>query len=70
MEPISSSETSAYNNTLTPGTYPKEKKIKNRGRLALNNGLLSEGPKLESKFGDSLLGLFTLRAANILHFRT
>jgi len=26
MEPIESSETSAYNNTLTPGTYPKEKK--------------------------------------------
>ena len=28
MEPIESSETSAYNNTLTPGTYPKEKKLK------------------------------------------
>jgi len=27
MEPIESSETSAYNNTLTPGTYPKEKKL-------------------------------------------
>ena len=26
MEPIESSETSAYINTLTPGTYPKEKK--------------------------------------------
>jgi len=26
MEPIESSETSAYSNTLTPGTYPKEKK--------------------------------------------
>jgi len=28
MEPIESSETSAYNNTLTPGTYPKEKKLR------------------------------------------
>jgi len=27
MEPIESSETSAHNNTLTPGTYPKEKKL-------------------------------------------
>ena len=28
MEPIESSETSAYNNTLTPGTYRKEKKLR------------------------------------------
>ena len=28
MEPIESSETSAYNNILTPGTYPKEKKLR------------------------------------------
>ena len=27
MEPTESSKTSAYNNTLTPGTYPKEKKL-------------------------------------------
>jgi len=27
MEPIESSETSAYNNALTPETYPKEKKL-------------------------------------------
>ena len=27
MEPIESSETSAYSNTLTPGTYPKVKKL-------------------------------------------
>jgi len=27
MEPIESSETSAYINTLTPGAYPKEKKL-------------------------------------------
>jgi len=27
MESIESSETSAYINTLTPGTYPKEKKL-------------------------------------------
>jgi hypothetical protein len=27
MEPIESSETSAYNNTLTPGTCPKGKKL-------------------------------------------
>ena len=29
MEPTESSETSTYNNTLTPGTYPKEKKLQN-----------------------------------------
>ena len=31
MEPIESSETSAYINTLTPGTYPKEKKLQLAG---------------------------------------
>ena len=31
MEPIESSETSAYNNTLTPGTYPKEKILQSSG---------------------------------------
>ena len=30
MEPIESSETSAYNNTLTPWTYPKEKKLQSK----------------------------------------
>ena len=30
MEPIESSETSAYINTLTPGTYPKEKKLQSK----------------------------------------
>ena len=30
MEPIESSETSAYNNTVTPGTYPKEKKLQSK----------------------------------------
>ena len=31
MEPIESSETSAYNNnTLTPETYPKEKKLQSK----------------------------------------
>jgi len=30
MEPIEGSETSAYNNTLTPGTYPKEKKLQSK----------------------------------------
>ena len=30
MEPTESSETSAYNNTLTPGTYPKEKKLQSK----------------------------------------
>jgi len=30
MEPIESSETSAYINTLTPGTYPKEKKLQSQ----------------------------------------
>ena len=31
MEPLESSETSAYNNTLMPGTCPKEKKLHIRG---------------------------------------
>ena len=30
MKPIEISETSAYNNTLTPGTYPKEKKLQSK----------------------------------------
>jgi len=30
MEPIESSETSAYINTLTPGTYPKDKKLQSK----------------------------------------
>ena len=30
MEPIESSETSAYINTLTPGTYPKENKLQSK----------------------------------------
>ena len=30
METIESSEMSAYNNTLTPGTYPKEKKLQSK----------------------------------------
>jgi len=30
MEPIESSETSAYINTLTLGTYPKEKKLQSK----------------------------------------
>ena len=30
MEPIESSETSAYNNKLTPGTDPKEKKLQSK----------------------------------------
>jgi len=30
MELIESTETSAYNNTLTPGTYPKEKKLQSK----------------------------------------
>ena len=33
MEPIESSETSAYINTLTPGTYPKEKKLQAKNTL-------------------------------------
>ena len=30
MEPKESSETSAYINTLTPGTYPKETKLQSK----------------------------------------
>ena len=35
MEPIESSETSAYINTLTPGTYPKEKKLHFRNLILI-----------------------------------
>ena len=43
MEPIESSETSAYNNTLTPGTYPKEKKLQSK-----------HGESLKSRIGNTL----------------
>ena len=46
MEPIESSETSAYNNTLTPGTYPKEKKLQSK-----------HGESLKSRICNSLLTL-------------
>jgi hypothetical protein len=38
MEPIESSETSAYNNTMTPGTYPKEKKLQSKHGESLKSG--------------------------------
>ena len=38
MKPIESSETSAYNNTLTPGTYPKEKKLQSKHGESLKSG--------------------------------
>ena len=38
MEPIESSETSAYINTLTPGTYPKEKKLQSKHGESLKSG--------------------------------
>ena len=41
MEPIESSETSAYINTLTPGTYPKEKKLQNVHSFTVNVNLAS-----------------------------
>jgi hypothetical protein len=41
MEPIESSETSAYNNTLTPGTYPKEKKLQSKHGESLKSRILS-----------------------------
>jgi len=40
MEPIESSETSAYINTLTPGTYPKEKKLQDSICQVLNTAFL------------------------------
>ena len=39
MEPIESSETSAYNNTLTPGTYPKEKKLQSKHGESLKSSI-------------------------------
>ena len=47
MEPVESSETSAYNNKLTPGTYPKEKKLQSKHGESLKSricyNLLSVG---------------------------
>jgi len=40
MEPIESSETSAYNNTVTPGTYPKEKKLQSKHGESLKSRML------------------------------
>ena len=40
MEPIESSETSAYNSTLTPGTYPKEKKLQSKHGESLKSRTL------------------------------
>jgi len=37
MEPIESFETSAYINTLTPGTYPKEKKLQSKQGKSLKS---------------------------------
>ena len=37
MEPIESSETSGYNNTLTPGTYSKEKKLESKHSESLKS---------------------------------
>jgi hypothetical protein len=39
MEPIESSETSAYINTLTPATYPKEKKLQSKHGESLKSSL-------------------------------
>jgi len=39
METIESSETSAYNNTLTPGTYPKEEKLQSKHGESLKSRL-------------------------------
>ena len=40
MEPIESSETSAYINTLTPGTYPKEKKLQSKNGESLKSRIV------------------------------
>ena len=40
MEPIESSETSAYNNTLTPGTYPKEKGLQSKHGESLKSSTI------------------------------
>ena len=39
MEPIESSETSAYINTLTPGTYPEEKKLQSKHGESLKSNI-------------------------------
>ena len=40
MEPIESTETSAYINTLTPGTYPKDKKLQSKHGESLKSRII------------------------------
>ena len=47
MEPIKSSETSAYINTLTPGTYPKEKKVQSKHGESLKSRIFTIFIELE-----------------------
>ena len=42
MELIESSETSAYINTLTPGTYPKEKKLQSKHGESLKSRITNK----------------------------
>jgi len=46
MEPIESSETSAYNNTLTPGTYPKEKELQSKHGESLKSRIFLKVHKI------------------------
>ena len=59
MEPIESSETSAYINTLTPGTYPKEKKLQSKHGESLKSRIclfLINSITCFSPMGHHLLG--------------
>jgi hypothetical protein len=49
MEPTESSEMSAYNNTLTPGTYPKEKKLQSKHGESLKSRIRYYPLKIHKK---------------------
>ena len=63
MDPIESSETSAYINTLTPGTYPKEKKL--RSIIYLQAEFISDDAAICSQFYST--ARFTLHVSGVLY---
>ena len=59
-EPIESSETSAYINTLMPGTYPKEKKLQEDYCFRDYGSVRAEGPTCEKNLLPPSLGKFSV----------
>ena len=71
MEPIESSETSAYINTLTPGTYPKEKKLQSKHGESLKSRLILVGHGKHEKFYPShTLAVIASNSTTVAHEQT